>query len=188
MKTSQLYQQHSEVIHNYIMKFVCESDAGDLTQEIFIKVNNNIDKFRGESSIKTWIYRIATNTVKDYLKSKDHKVRSGSQQAISEEQLSLLEVPQFEKESPESISISDEMNECIREFIHRLPYSYSTILVLSELEGYKIKEISDIMSVAINTVKVRLYRARARLKNELEAGCLISISCDDRMKCERREI
>ena len=173
--------------HNYLTKFVCESDASDLTQEVFIKVNNNIDKFRAESSVKTWIYRIATNTVKDYLKSKSYKV-SESQQAISEEQLSLLEISQLEKESPESISLSDEMNECIREFIHRLPCSYSTVLVLSELEGYKIKEISEIMDVAANTVKVRLHRARAKLKNELEAGCRISVSGDDRIKCERRKV
>ena len=63
------------------------------------------------------------------------------------------------------------MNACIREFIERLPPNYKMVMVLSELEGFKNDEIAEILGLSLDTVKIRLHRAREKLRKELEAGC-----------------
>ena len=63
------------------------------------------------------------------------------------------------------------MNECIRDFIEKLPEAYRTVLVLGELEGLRNKEIAEILGVTLDTVKIRLHRAREKLKEELVAHC-----------------
>ena len=183
MQVNQLYQQYSEMIRIYLMRFVNETDAQDLTQEVFVKVSKNIDKFRSDSSIKTWIYRIATNAAKDFLKSKAYQT---SRKLIS---ISETELEKYDISSNTSFDNdldAKEMNKCIKEFIHRLPVNYSSILVLSELEELSAKEVSNIMNLSVGTVKVRLHRARASLKKELEMGCNISTNCDNKMVCERK--
>ena len=71
----------------------------------------------------------------------------------------------------EQALIRKEMNQCIRNFIEALPGDYRTVIVLSEVEGLKDQEVADILGVTLNTVKIRLHRARARLKRELATQC-----------------
>lgn len=184
MNTNYLYQQYSKAVQNYLLRFVNEADAQDLTQEVFIKVNSNIHAYRGESHIKTWIYRIASNAMKDYLKSKPHKV-SKNQVPISESELEHYAAPANNSTELEERLDTKEMNECISEFIHRLPLNYSSVLALRELDGLSISEISNILDLSTGTVKVRIHRAKAKLKEELLAGCIISTTSDCKIICER---
>lgn len=181
----QLYRQYSEMVRTYLMRFVSEADARDLTQEVFVKVTNNIGQFRGDSSVKTWVYRIASNTMKDFLKSKVYRA-STKQLPISEAELegcdsSLKFGPLIEAKLDASA-----MNRCIQEYIHRLPINYSTVMVLRELEELSANEVSKILNLPIGTVKMRLLRARAKLKTELEEGCIISTDGDGKPACERK--
>jgi len=185
MEIDKLYKQYSKMIRIYLARYVNETVAEDLTQDVFVKASNNLEKFRGDSSIKTWIYRIATNVAKDFLKSKAFKA------SIRQVPILETELEEYDHFFNSNISIEDnfeatKMNECIKEFIHRLPINYSAVLVLSELEEMNTKEISNIMKLSIGTVKVRLHRARARLKKELEMGCNISTNSDNKMECERK--
>jgi RNA polymerase sigma-70 factor (ECF subfamily) len=79
------------------------------------------------------------------------------------------------------------MGECIREFIDRLPSDYKTAILLSELEGFKNREIADILKVSLDTVKIRLHRARARIKKELDDGCTFYYSEQDILACDRKQ-
>jgi len=185
MEIDKLYQQYSKKIRIYLARFVNETDAEDLMQEVFFKVSDSIDKFRGEASIKTWIYRIATNVAKDYLKSKSHKIIS-KQTSISESELEECDVLFEPNKSVDDEIDAKERAKCIKEFIDRLPINYSGILFLSELENLSNKEVAKIMDLSTGTVKVRLHRAKARLKKELEKGCAISTSCDGNLICERK--
>lgn len=67
--------------------------------------------------------------------------------------------------------IRDEMNDCIRGYIEQLPEDYRVVLVLSEYEGIKNSEIAEILGVSLDTVKIRLHRAKMKLKEELESHC-----------------
>lgn len=183
MNDDQLYREYFERIKNYLARYVGDGYAEELAQEVFIKVVKSRDKFRGESSIKTWIYRIATNSAKDFLKSHYKKYHD----VISEGHLEQYDFVIFDNDSPESLNLTEEMNECIKEFIYRLPDDYSVVLVLSELEDYKIKEISELLDISQNTIKVRLHRARAKLRDEINSGCIVTTDCENRKVCERKK-
>ncbi len=177
-----LYQQYFEQIKNYLASYCGKEYAEELAQEVFLKVSRNLEKFRGESDVRTWIYRIAINQAKDYLKSRYKK----DSDLISEKDLEHLDPVRVDEYSPEILNIASEMNECIREFILRLPHKYSTVLLLSELRGQNLSEISEVLGISQNTAKVRLHRARAKLKDEMEHGCLITATCDNRVVCEKK--
>jgi RNA polymerase sigma-70 factor, ECF subfamily len=180
-----LYREYSARIRNYLSRFVGKTDAEDLCQEIFMKVNANIGAFKGESSVKTWIYRIAANRVTDFFRSKAYR-QSTRETPISEAELEAGEILRKTESSIDETLDEKKMNGCIASFIRRLPVNYASILVLSEFGDLSGKEIAAIAGISAGTVKVRLSRARARLKKELASGCTISATGDDRIICERK--
>ena len=83
--------------------------------------------------------------------------------------------------------IREEMADCIKEFVYRLPPDYSTIIILNELEGFTNKEIAEILQVSLGTVKIRLHRARAKLKKSLETGCDFYQDERSELSCDRKQ-
>jgi RNA polymerase sigma-70 factor (ECF subfamily) len=167
---------HPKIVR-YLTHMVGGRDAEDLTQEVFVKVNQALKTFRGESQLSTWIYRIATNAALDRLRSPSF--RQTGQKSISEESTAEGEIEIVDKDpwtgektpSVETSVIRKEMNACILGIVENLPENYQTVVVLSELEGFKDDEIAAILGVSVHTAKIRLHRARARLKRELEIHC-----------------
>ena len=78
------------------------------------------------------------------------------------------------------------MTECLREFMDRLPETYKTVMVLSELQEFKNSEIAEILGISLNTVKIRLHRARERLRKELETGCNFYRDERNEFACDRK--
>jgi RNA polymerase sigma-70 factor (ECF subfamily) len=159
-----IYDQFQAKIRRYLSRVVGATDAEDLTQEVFIKVSQALPSFRGESTVSTWIYRIATNTAFDRLRSL----------AVQRGTRTPLELLPLATEQPLGIDQDlgrKEMNECIRRYIENLPPPYRSVLVLSEDEGLTNQQIADVLGVSLDTVKIRLHRARSRLRNQLGSGC-----------------
>ena len=94
--------------------------------------------------------------------------------------------PDAQTASVETTAIREEMNACIREFIERLPEAHKTVMVLSELEGFTNAEIGTILGVSIDTVKIRLHRAREKLRKELGTGCNFYRDECDELACDRK--
>jgi RNA polymerase sigma-70 factor (ECF subfamily) len=166
----------------YLSRLVGEADAEDLTQAVMLKVGEGLGGFRGDSSISTWIYRIATNTALDRLRRKPAPT-------ITETELESDEgnvPPAAQTASAENTAIREEMNACIRDFIEHLPQNYKTVIVLSELEGFKNDEIAAILGLSLDTVKIRLHRAREKLRKDLEAGCSFYHDERDEFACDRK--
>lgn len=181
-KIDELYQQYQSAILGYLNSFTDYTTAQELCQEVFLKVQHGLANFQGHASVKTWLYKIATNTLKDYYKSKQQQ---NAQRNIP---LSELETDTQEDESRclEIDVIQEEMRHCIIEFIHQLPENYSIVLALAELEGYKISEIAEILDDTPEAVKVRLHRARKRLKTKLQEGCSFYYNEENQLACDRR--
>jgi RNA polymerase sigma-70 factor (ECF subfamily) len=161
-------------ILRYLSRLVGEQEAEDLTQEVFVRVSQRLGEFRGEASLSTWLYRIATNAAIDRMRSPAFR-RSVEQTGAddpSEAEMSGRDIwggepnPTVEKQV-----VRDEMNECIRGLIEKLPEPYRLALVLADLEGLKNREVADILGVSLGTVKIRLHRARKALKDELALHC-----------------
>ena len=189
MTFQKAYDEFHERIRYYLGQLVGEDEAEDLTQEVFMKVHKGLETFKEESSLSTWIYRIATNAGLDRLHSAWNRRINHDVSICDETDTSVmaLEDPccstSWEKQSAPRQIIKSEMTACVREFVEKLPPDYRAVLVLSELKDMKNKEISQILGISLASVKIRLHRARAHLKKEFEIGCELyhdesGLACD----------
>ncbi|MBW2412855.1 MAG: sigma-70 family RNA polymerase sigma factor [Deltaproteobacteria bacterium] len=189
MDFQEIYTEFQPRILHYLSRMMGPEEAEDVVQEVFEKVNRGLDGFRGQSKLSTWIYRIATNTAIDKLRSASFK-QSASQAALEEAEGAKAQntwTGQAQASIDQTV-IRKEMSECVREYIDRLPPDYSTILILSEIEGFKNKEVADILQISLENVKVRLHRARDRLKKELDNGCDFYHNEEGALACDRKPV
>jgi RNA polymerase sigma-70 factor (ECF subfamily) len=184
-----IYEKFQPKIFHYLRRLLGNQDAEDLAQEVFAKVSRGLDSFKGQSKLSTWIYRIATNTAIDKLRSASFKRLSENTSLIEEttvgdnnDSLDHTDPPLDQK------VIRKEMSQCVREYIDRLSPDYRTVLVLSELEGFKNREIADILEISLDNVKVRLHRARASLKQVLDDGCDFYQNEEGTLACDRKPV
>ncbi|MBA4392295.1 MAG: RNA polymerase subunit sigma-24 [Desulfobacca sp.] len=186
-----IHEDFQPGILRYLTRFVGESEAEDLTQEVLTKISQSLNSFRGESQLSTWIYRIATNTALDRLRRMEiqRRVDAGLGLEVCED---LLEEKDLwtgeEKSSLDQQIIRREMSGCIREIIDTLPGDYRSVIVLSDLEGLSDLEISEILGIPLQTVKIRLHRGRARLKKELSTACVFFRDDRNEFACDRRNL
>jgi RNA polymerase sigma-70 factor, ECF subfamily len=182
MKAGQLefqniYSDFQPKILRYLTHLAGEGEAEDLTQETFIKVSQGLDSFRGESKLSTWIYRIATNTALDRMRSPTFQRIAHAAGCEKPDIEAIEEIADCDPLSGEKIIpiegqyVKNEMRSCLLGYIEKLPESYRTILLLSDMEELSNKEIAQILGVTLDTIKIRLHRARAKLRDELISNC-----------------
>ena len=179
-----IFKTYRPKIHRYITRLIGNSEAEDITQEVFIKISKSLQNFNQKSRISTWIYKIATNATIDRFRSSSYK---NEKNYIPEDELLAEDKAAGTDKRVLTMDqklIENEMNECITSFIYNLPENYKTVLVLSELEGLKNRELSEILGISLDTVKIRLHRARARLKKELECHCDFYHTEESHLACE----
>ncbi len=160
----EVYAHFQAKIRRYLSRLLAASEVDDAAQEVFTKVSQALPRFRGDASLATWIYRIATNTAYDRLRSKASR-RDGEMPIDAEARV------KDPSSGIEQQLVRREMNDCVERFIDRLPANYRSVVILSEQEGLTNQEIADALRLTVETVKIRLHRARARLKKELGDGC-----------------
>jgi len=114
--------------------------------------------------VSTWIYRIATNTAFD-------RLRSPSLQREAQGPVEGLQLATQEPLGIDQELVRKEMNQCIRRYIDTLPPPYRSAVILSEDESLTNQQIADVLGISLDTVKIRMHRARSRLKNKLATGC-----------------
>lgn len=189
LRFSSVYDEFYIKILHYLKIIVGEFEAEEVTQTVFEKISRNLSSFKGESKLSTWIYRIATNTALDKLKSSSFKHSHAG--PLAHLPIHQVEGPVSKGSnnltSPEKTIIRDEMSECIREFVDRLPPDYRTIIVLNQLEGVTNREIAQILDISLATAKIRLHRARARLKQSLADGCDFYVDERSELACDRKQ-
>lgn len=186
----QLHDAFRPRVLRYLTRLIGPADAEDVAQAVLLRVAEGLPAFRGEASVSTWIYRIATNAAFDQMR----RVRRDA--AVLPEQMPadlgagtctdpLLDESAFAVPSAETAAIRTEMNACIREFVDRLPEPYKAVILLSEYEGFTNAEIAGILGISLATVKIRLHRARERLRAELARGCRTYRDERGEVACER---
>jgi RNA polymerase sigma-70 factor (ECF subfamily) len=177
--------------HDAILKYLqrMSGDLGlaeDLTQETFSRVARGLDRFKGESKLTTWLYRIATNTYLDHLRRQ--KARAAEIPVMDLDTLpdaaSDIEGPV--PKLPDRLLDDSEMGRCVREFVDGLPPEYHAVIVLHDLEGFKNREIAEILGCSLAATKVRVHRARQRLRDVLGENCEFYRSEDDVLQCGRK--
>lgn len=181
---AEIYREFQPKIYRHLCNQFGEADARDLTQSVFLKVSQSLDGFRGESSLNTWIYRIATNTARDYALSSCGRQKENEYQV--DDDCSLDDFPD-DSSGTEREYIRREMNACIRGVADQLPEHYRTVLLLSEFEELTNQEIADILNISIETVKIRLHRSRNALRKAMECQCSLYHDERNELMCDRKE-
>ncbi len=181
-----VFAEYKQPIYSYLWGMTQNQvEAEDLTQETFIRVHRSLSTFRGESSLSTWIYRIATNV------SLDHFRRNSTKQAkiaVSlEEAAPDGEWANERPVSPEQQAAQGEMSTCVEGHIHLLPPSYRAVLVMHDTQGLKNREIAEVLDCSLGTVKIRLHRARKKLRESLNNGCDFAHDERNVFVCEPKE-
>ena len=184
----QIYEQFHAPIVRYMARMVSPADAEDLAQEIFSKVAKHLDGFEGRAKLSTWIYRIATHTALDRLRSAGHRSIEIPLMEELDRAHSPNGVPPHTASEPLAQVIHSEMNDCIRQQVDKLPSKYRTVMVLSSLEELKNREIAEILEISLEAVKMRLHRGRAMLKEILEKECRFYHHADSgALLCDRKQ-
>ena len=151
------------------------AEASDLTQEVFVKVFRGVGKFHGDSSLRTWIYRIAlheaSNQRRWWMRHKQQEI--GIEQVMTESEcgtpVRLKEMLIDPAESPYEIAVHAENRARVEAALNQVPEPYRTTLILRDIEGFVYEEVAEIQGVNLGTVKSRLVRGRAALRAILTA-------------------
>ena len=135
----------------------------DVVQETFLKAFSRLDSFQHQSSFYTWIYRIATNTVLDFMKRRGRS----PVQAVEDPEVVVHAQPSPRVSSPDAQMQRDEIAEITHGILAGMPEIFRTVLVMREFEDMAYQDIADVLGISIGTVESRLFRARARFKDKL---------------------
>jgi RNA polymerase sigma-70 factor (ECF subfamily) len=150
-------------------------DAADLTQEVFVKIFRGVGSFHGESSLRTWIYRIAlheaSNQRRWWMRHKQQEVAIEQEVAETESgsPVCLREMLVDQGESPYEMAVHTENRERVEAALMQVPEPFRTTLILRDIEGFVYEEVAEMQGVNLGTVKSRLVRGRAYLKTVLSA-------------------
>lgn len=184
MNFSALYQEYQPKIQRYLSHFSGEAEAADLTQTVFLKVSRSLDGFRGESSLATWIYRIATNTANDHAASSLARQKDGEK--LFGDDGSIDDLPDTTVPATDREYIRREMTACIRGVVDQLPENYRSVLLLSDFEEFNNSEIAAILDISLDTVKIRLHRGRTALRKAMECQCNFYHDERSELMCDRK--
>ncbi|MCH8159722.1 MAG: RNA polymerase sigma factor RpoE [Proteobacteria bacterium] len=162
-----LVLKYQHKIVNLVMRYVRDPElAQDITQEAFIKAYRALPRFRGESAFYTWMYRIAVNTAKNYLAAQRRRPMELELDMQDPEQYEL-HAKLKETDTPEGITLSNELLEIVENAIAALPEDLQTAIILRELEGMSYEEIAQTMECPVGTVRSRIFRARDAISNKV---------------------
>ena len=164
----------------YLERYVGDKAvAEELCQETLVRMNKGLASFAGRSSIKTWAFSIAGRVAADYLRRPERKMRIVELDEVAE--------PMDPDRAIDERMVLGEMNECIRQVIDSLPGSYRAALILHDLEGLTVEQTAEICESSVATAKIRIHRARLRLKQALNAQCDFYRDADSVFRCDRKE-
>jgi len=158
------YQQR---IAHVVSRFVRDQDeVADVTQEAFIKAYRALANFRGDAQFYTWLYRIATNTAKNYLVSKSRRPPD-TDKDINDGEFSENSVVLGGGDQPEMLLARDELQAVVLKALDGLQEDLRIALVLREFDGLSYEEIAEIMECPVGTVRSRIFRAREAIEKKI---------------------
>lgn len=165
---AELVASHERMVYQLAVHLLGDRDeALDLSQEVFLRVFRTLPSFRGQSALKTWIYRIAINQARNRQRWWRRRRRSDQVQ-LEQHVMDHGELRQpGDGDAPDRALARKEMAKRLWAALDALPFDQRTVIVLREIDGLSYEEIAESLNVAVGTVKSRLTRARQTLRGEL---------------------
>jgi RNA polymerase sigma-70 factor (ECF subfamily) len=159
---------HASIFHVAYRMLGDSNEAADAVQDIFLKVFRHVQGFRGDSSLKTWIYRIAFSEILNRLRWWKRRFRS-STVSLDDDRDGRGQAFKLVAPEPSALHVleSKERESAIQQALTKLSGEHRSIVILRDIEGFSYSEIADILGISTGTVKSRLARARADMKKGL---------------------
>lgn len=166
---SQLLDDYQQKVFSTCISFVPnKEDAEDIAQEVFLEVFKSISKFKGDSKLSTWIYRIATNKSLEFIRKRNTKKRFAFMQTIMGNEIPVDKTSYFtEINHPGILLENKEKSATIFKAINALPESQKIIFTLAKIDGKSYQEIVEITGKSLSSVESIMFRAKKGLKVKL---------------------
>jgi len=161
---NELYRTHAPRLFGLTCRMVGRSFAEDLLQDVFLTAHRKLDKYRGESSLGTWLFRLATNVCLDHLRSrsaKNARLTSEFDETVSPDELAAGSAGPV-------AGVVDRLD--LERALADLPPGCRAVFVLHDVEGFEHREIGELLGIADGTSKSQLHKARLRLRRALAAS------------------
>jgi RNA polymerase sigma-70 factor, ECF subfamily len=172
-----LVQRHMQHVYRTVYRVVAhQEDAEDITQDVFLKVYNNVKKFEQQSSFSTWLYRVATNSALDALDKKQRRLSKnsfvkGQRGEKQGEESDQAELQPSSEPGPEEKSIQKELRECINRVLTKLEREQAEVLIMHDIDELSYDEISHILGAGLSAIKMRIHRARLAFQHVFFQFC-----------------
>ena len=178
MHLMEIYDQYYQRVRKFILHTVRnEWLADDLVQETFIRINNNLENVRDDSKLSSWIFRIAYNICQDYFRSQ------GKSSSLDHDEIPAETSPRAVPTAQKVLEQS-QMRKCVFGLVNHLPESLRSVIILSDIEEFSQREIAEIIGITVENVKIRLHRARKKLKILLEEYCVFEVDERNVLTCQ----
>jgi RNA polymerase sigma-70 factor (ECF subfamily) len=171
-----LITHYHQPIYSLLARTVQDrADAADLTQEVFVKVFRSVGSFHGESSLRTWIYRITLNEASNqrrwWMRHKQQEIPIEQELGDNEsgQPVRLKETLVDPSESPYEMAVHEQNRKRVETALGKVPEPFRSTLILRDIEGFVYEEVAEMQGVNLGTVKSRLVRGRAYLRAILTA-------------------
>jgi len=164
---SELIQLHTHSVYNIGFRILQDPmEAEDVLQETFIQFMRSLNSFRGDSSLGTWLYRVATNKALEKIRKKN---KSGVQIDLEELDYEPLKGSEIRSwpEDVDQLWKENSVQSCLKEALASLPDGNRSVFILRDLEGYSTKETADALNISQANVKIKLMRARLFLRDKM---------------------
>lgn len=172
-------EELSEPLRRYLQRYSgSDTLAEDLLQETLIRIVRGLPSFEGRASLKTWAFSIATRVAADHFRKPANRT-----QIVPIDEGAEVSDPEA---GIDQQLITGEMNACIRQVIDSLPDDYRAALVLHDLEGLTAAQVAEVCASSVPTAKIRIHRARLRLKEALERECDFYRDSESVLRCDRK--
>ena len=156
----ELYRAHAPRLFGLACRMVGRHEADDLVQEIFLTAHRKLGLYRGQSSLGTWLFRLATNQCLDYLRSRGARLSAMTDELANEP-------PPRGTSAGAILGVVDRLD--LERALSRLPPGCRTVFVLHDVEGCEHREIAELLGISDGTSKSQLHKARVRLREILSS-------------------
>jgi RNA polymerase sigma-70 factor, ECF subfamily len=164
----ELIQRYQQPVFNLVFRLMSDpSDTNDVVQEVFLKIFRNVGSFRCQSSLKTWIYRIAVNEAHNHRRWFTRHRRQEVGLERDQDEQGYQETLSDPGRSPFELASSRETNELIEAALESLNPTFRTAVILRDIEDLSYEEIADVLQIHLGTVKSRIMRGREALRSAL---------------------
>jgi RNA polymerase sigma-70 factor (ECF subfamily) len=170
-----LVQRHMNRVYGLVLRIINnKEEAEDITQEVFLKVYNNLKKFEQQATFTTWLYKVATNSALDALDKINRRPKATQplkKQANAEEEVDILSLQPSNLPDPETQAVQSELRECINRVLKKLKKDDTQLLVMRDFNDMNYDEIANLLGLGLSAAKMRIHRARLSFQEQFGKLC-----------------